>query len=327
MAVKLDLKDKKILYELDKNSRASLGEISKKVRVSKEVVFHRINRLVNENVIAKFLTVPATYRLGLTGYKVYLRLANTSKEDLKKITKHLKKEKSVYYTSVCKGRWDLIFGIWAKSNQEFFKIHNAILDKFSKHIQEKELSITVENLQFNRRWFYNDNLTPEEFTFGENEEEVKLNEEDKKILDLITLNSRMKLVDISEKVNLSPKVVAYRIKEMEKKKIIRGYKVFLNSSVMGFNTYKAFVYFKNINEERKKEFIDYCKNLPNIINMVTTFASWDMEMMFETEKDEEYYRIMDDIKEKFSDIIKFYESVFMSSEPTHKYLINTIDNK
>ena len=136
--VKLDLKDKKILYELDKNSRASLKEISKKTRVSKEVVFHRINRLIEEDVIIKFLTVPATYRLGLTGYKVYLRLINTSKEDLNKITNHLKKEKSVYYTSVCKGRWDLIFGIWAKSTPDFFTIYNKMLDKFSKYIQEKE---------------------------------------------------------------------------------------------------------------------------------------------------------------------------------------------
>ena len=134
----------------------------------------------------------------------------------------------------------------------------------------------------------------------------------------------MKLVDISEKINLSPKVVAYRIKEMEKKKIIRGYKIFLNPQTIKFNTYKSFVHFKNINEERKKEFINYCKNLPNIINMVTTFASWDMEMMFETQKDEEYYKIMDDIKEEFNDIIKFYESVLMISEPTHKYLVNAI---
>ena len=88
--VKLDLKDKKILYELDKNSRASLKEISKKTRVSKEVVFHRINRLIEEDVIIKFLTVPATYRLGLTGYKVYLRLINTSKEDLNKSSKKRK---------------------------------------------------------------------------------------------------------------------------------------------------------------------------------------------------------------------------------------------
>ena len=108
---------------------------------------------------------------------------------------------------------------------------------------------------------------------------------------------------------------------MEHKKNIIGYKLFLNANKMGFNTYKAFVYFENITEKRKKEFIDYCKYLPNIINMVLTFASWDLEIMFETQKDEEYYKIMDDIKEKFKDVVKFYDSVLMIDEPQHRYLI------
>lgn len=322
MEVKLDLKDKKILFELDKNSRANLSEIAKKVRLSKEVVFHRINRLTDEKVILRFLTIPATYRLGLTGYKVYLRLTDSSMKNLDSFIEYLKKEKTVYWTSICKGRWDLIFGIWAKNIHEFFVAYNKMLDKFSKYIQEKELSIIVENIQYNRRWFYSDGLAPVEFTFGEKEEKVELDEKDQKIIDFLAINSRMKLVNLSEKVKLNPKVVAYRIKEMEKKGIIKGYKIFLNSSLMGFNTYKSFVFFKNINEERKGEFIDYCKRLPNIINIVVTFAPWDLEMMFETKEDKEYYKIMDDIKEKFSDIVKFYESVLISSEPRHKYLIS-----
>jgi len=36
--VKLDLKDRKILYQLDLNPRQSNAEIGKKVRLSKEVV-------------------------------------------------------------------------------------------------------------------------------------------------------------------------------------------------------------------------------------------------------------------------------------------------
>jgi DNA-binding Lrp family transcriptional regulator len=323
MVIKLDLKDKKILYELDKNSRASLPEIAKKVGLSKEVVFHRINRLTSEKVILKFLAVPATYRLGLTGYKVYLRLSNTSKENLDSFVKYLKKEKSVYWTGICKGRWDFMFGIWAKDVHEFFIVYNKMLNKFSKYIQEKELSISADNIQYNRQWFYSDKKERIEFTFGEKEDQIEIDEKDQKILDILNYNSRTKLIDIAEKLKLSPKVVSYKIKELERKKMIRGYKVLLNSNVMGFNTYKAFVFFKNINEKRKEEFLDYCKSLPNVINVVITFAPWDLEIMLETKKDEEYYRVMDDIKEKFSDIIKFYDSVLMTSEPKHKYLINT----
>ena len=46
--MKLDLKDKKILFELDKNSRIPLSKLAKKIRLSKEVVFHRLNNLIKK---------------------------------------------------------------------------------------------------------------------------------------------------------------------------------------------------------------------------------------------------------------------------------------
>jgi DNA-binding Lrp family transcriptional regulator len=320
MNPKIDLKDKKILFELDKNSSVSFSKIAKKIKISKEVVFHRINRLIDKKIILKFHTVPASYRFGLTAYKVYLRLSDISKENLDTLVNYLIKNKGVFWIGTCKGRWDLIFGVWAKTIEEFFIIHDQILDKFSKYIQDKELSISRESFQYNRRWFYHDTLDPIEFNFGEKESKVQLDEKNQEILNILTDNSRTKLVEVSKKIKLNPKIVAYRIKRMKKEGIIKGYKVLLNPSLMGFSTCKAFVFFKNINEAKKKEFIEYCKRLPNTINIVITFAPWDLEIMFETKTYEEYFKIMDDVKEKFKDIIKIYDSVLISSEPKQKFL-------
>ena len=54
---KLDKKDKKILYELDKNARATCSAIAKKVMLSQEVVYSRINRLEQKDIIKNFQTV------------------------------------------------------------------------------------------------------------------------------------------------------------------------------------------------------------------------------------------------------------------------------
>lgn len=313
--MELDLKDKKLLFELDKNSRASLTDLAKKLKTSKEVIFHRLNNLVKNNIILRFHTVPSTYRFGLVGYKVYLRLHDISKEEFDKFIDYLQKSKDVYWIGISKGNWDLMFGIWAKDIEDFFIIHDKILEKFSKYIQDKELSVGRESLQFNRRWLYSDNSPILDFNFGERESQINLDEEDKSILDLLVKNSREKVVDLAEKTGLSPDVVSYRIKKMEKEKIIRGYKCLWNVSQLGFTTCKAFVFFKNISEEKKKGFIDYCRNIKNTINIVITFAPWDLEIMFETEDYESYFKIMDDIKEKFNDIIKLYDSVLITSEP------------
>jgi len=311
----LDLKDKKLLFELDKNSRASLTELAKKLKTSKEVVFHRLNKLIENKTILRFHTVPGNYLFGLKAHKIYLKLHDISKKDFEKLIDYLQKHKDVFWIGVSKGRWDLMFGIWAKDIENFFHVHDIILDKFSKYIQEKELSISRENIQFNRRWLYDDDSPVVEFNFGEKEGFLKIDKEDRMILDILVKNSREKIIDVAEKTGYSVDVVRYRIKKMEKDGVIRGYKTLWNASQMGFATCKAFVFFKNITEEKKRKFIEYVKSLKNSINVVVTFAPWDLEIMFETENYESYFKIMDDIRDKFNDIVKLYDSVLIAEEP------------
>ena len=317
---KLDLRDKKLLFELDKNSRASLSELAKKLKTSKEVIHYRLKKLIDEKVILRFHTITPLYRFGLTAYKVYLRLGDCSKENLDKLIEYLLNNKDVFWFGTCNGRWDLIFGTTSKSLEDFMIIQDKIMHKFGNFIQEKELSISRENLQYNRRWMYNDNSPLVEFNFGERESKINLDEKDRKILDSIIPDSRKSLVDISKETKLSIDVVRYRLKVMEKEGLIKGYKCLLNPHKLGFVTCKAFVFFKNITEEKKREFIDYVKNLNNTINIITTFASWDLEIMFENSSYEEYFTIMEGIKERFKDIIRFYESILITSEPKQIFL-------
>ncbi len=59
--IKIDLKDRKILYQLDLNSRQSLTQIGKNVGLKKDVVSYRIKRLQDEGVIKNFWTVVAEF--------------------------------------------------------------------------------------------------------------------------------------------------------------------------------------------------------------------------------------------------------------------------
>ena len=53
----LDVKDLRILAELEINARQSNNQIGKKVKLSKEVVKYRIDRLIETGVIVRFHTV------------------------------------------------------------------------------------------------------------------------------------------------------------------------------------------------------------------------------------------------------------------------------
>lgn len=318
---KIDLKDKKIMFELDKNSRISLSELAKKVELKKETVFHRLNNLINKQIILQFHTITALYRFGQKSYKIYLKLQSLSPNTRKSIINNLQKNEKIFWIGDARGKWDIIIGIWAKSLEGFFLIHDDILNKHSKYILEKEVSISRKNTQLNRKWLYDDKSPRKIFTFGEDEAPTELDKDDKNILDKMSTNSRIKIIDISEKTNLLPDKITYRIKNMEKKGLIRGYKCLLNTHKLGFITTKTNIYFKNISNKRKEEFFDYLKTLPNVIYFLETFASWDVEIGFEVEKDENLYLIMDNLSDKFKDIIHHYDNTAILEEPKQEFIL------
>lgn len=320
MPQELDLKDKKILYQLDKNSRISFSELAKKVRLSKEVVFHRINHLIEKGFILRFQTIISTYRLGYQSYKVYFKLQNLTLDIRKKIEDFLMKHEQIYWIGNCQGRWDLIIAVWTKDAQEFGKLEDQILEKFSNYILEKEVSISRKSVQFNRNWFYSEKEERMETDFGEESEEMQIDQTDIEILRYLANNARIKIIDLAEKVGVSVTVIRYRLKQLEKNKIILGYKFALNPKLLNYETCKAFVSFKNITSEKRKQFINYCKQNPNIINYVMTIGSWDLELELEVKNFEQYYQIMNGLQEKHPETIKSYESVLFSSEPKQSFI-------
>jgi len=317
---KLDLKNRKILFELDKNSRISLSGLAKKIRLSKEVVFHRINNLVRERVILRFQTVISTYRLGYQSYKLYFKLQNLTPKIKLRIQNYFLKNNSVYWIGNCQGKWGLIIAFWAEDLQKVGNFEDEILNKFSSYIQERELTISRKNMQFNRRWFYYDEIEPVEMTFGEELKEEKIDRIDTEILRYLANNARIKLSELARLTKTSISVVRYRIKQLERKGIIIGYKYALNTHKLGYETCKAFISLKNVTNIKRKALIEYIKLKPNAINIVLTIGPWDMEIEFEVRNFEEYYQLMNDIQERFNKIIRNYDSVLFSSEPKQSFM-------
>ena len=80
MAEKLDLLDRKILYELDINSRQSLNELARKLQRNRNVIEYRIKRLEEKGIIRNFVTLLDAGRLGLMIWNVYVEFQNLTRE-------------------------------------------------------------------------------------------------------------------------------------------------------------------------------------------------------------------------------------------------------
>ena len=319
MGLNLDLKDRKILYQLDLDCRQTNNEIGKKVGLSKQVVDYRIKRFLKEGSIHRFATVIDTYKLGFSKYKIYLSLENASKEVIKELIEFLKAHDKTEWIATCSGRWDIIAGYIVMDVYEFNKAVEELDEKFSQHISIRETTVSLGVPHWRKEYLLN-NKEPQEVIFqGGQLGDYKIDEMDEEILKLLVNNGRMPITEIAERLKTTPRVINYRIKNLKKDKIILINRIFLDLNKFNWIFCKALLKFKNLNKQKYSQFFQYCNTIENLTYVINSIGSWDLEMDFEIEDFNKFNKIMLEIRDKFSEIIKHYDFVIVMNEDKLDY--------
>lgn len=309
--IDLDLSDKKILNQLDLDSRHSDSEIGKKTRISKQVVNYRIKRMVEENIITGFSPHINIAKLGFNAHKIYLNFKALTKQKEEEMWSYLLKQPEIVWVISCSGRWSLIFAIASRNLDEFDKVLNNFMNKYSSFISERAISVFNKATIHHRKWILND----KDFSWilsGQAEKDETDNL-DKKILNDLNEDARKLVIEISDKLKVSSSLVIQRIKKLKEKGIIGTFRVGLNREKLGINYCKAFIYYQNKTTSKENYLLDYCKSLKGIIGISQSIGPWDLELEFEVKNYDEFHKILKEIKNKFP-IIANFETVYIEKE-------------
>lgn len=322
--ITLDKKNLKILSELDFDARQSFSSIAKNVKVSKEVVRYRVENMIKNGLIEGFYTVIDLSRLGYSFYRIFIRLENVTKEKVKEITNFALEHPSIGWVVTQEGDWNFVVVVWAKNVNEFQDVLNDLNFKYSRYFQEQCFSIATEIIHFKHNYLYLDKSERKLITCTERKP-VKIDKIDILILALIANNARLPAVDIANKINLSPRAVMYRLKNLSKKKIILGFRAKLNLNLINYQHFKIFLFLQNIDRKRYNELVSYLSYNSNVIYITRAIGNANLEFEIMVRTNASLHEIITEINYKFSDIIRNYKSVYMYKE--HKINYMPIESK
>ena len=91
---KLDKKDYKILFELDRNSRQSINDLAKRTALSRDIISYRIKQLEKGGIIQKYITIIDFTKFGLQAIRLYLKLQNITPEIEQRIVRAVRKSRA-----------------------------------------------------------------------------------------------------------------------------------------------------------------------------------------------------------------------------------------
>ena len=93
------------------------------------------------------------------------------------------------------------------------------------------------------------------------------------------------------------------------------------SQKLGYEYFKAFIYFKSYSEKEVKSFVEYASQNPNVVYVIFQLSSWDLEIEIAVRNYPEFNAVMNDFREKFPELIKSYESILMIEDCFHSGML------
>ena len=165
---------------------------------------------------------------------------------------------------------------------------------------------------------------------------VKLDVKDKKIISLLSNNSRMPLSEVAKKVMLSRDSISYRIKRLQENKVVLRLFPLINYKHFGYNIFHVFIIADETNKKEHDGLISDLYNHPNIISLMEYNDRWDFHISLIAKNIRDYDRIMTEITTKYknvivekdiSEVIRTYKMSFTPYDSNLKINPNIFEHK
>jgi DNA-binding Lrp family transcriptional regulator len=309
----LDNYDYKLLYALEKNARSPLSNIAKELKISKQKVQYRQKRLEDLDYILGYYPIVDASTLGYTTYRIYFNFRNCNDKKRNEIIHFFLQLNEVAHLLTLNNIWDLGIGVTVKKITDFHKFWEKIM-QYKKYIDNYHICVYSPIYHFTCTFLLpNNNDIPKTMILG-SEQEVKYDDKDLRILKSLAPNIRKPIVDIAKEVNESPQFVINRIKLLEKKKVIQGYKPLINWQKLGYTYYKANITLNSF--DNYNDLFKFCQSNPYIFQLDKTIGGWDLEIEIYAKDNHHFRTIMNNLESQFPNAIEKYN--YFTLDKTYK---------
>ena len=316
---KIDLKDKKILYHLDLDSRQSFSQIGRKVGLHKDVVANRVKRLQEKEIITKFRAGINCFKLGITPIKFYFTYQYVIPDIVREIIDYF--INSPYTTAVhsCEGQYDLTVISNVKNVSKFYRVWHEVVNKYRNYFADQIFCVHNELIEYKKTFLLDEKTNNENnrisYIGNADDKKVELDDLDYKILDQLVTNSRINTLEIGKRLNSNVNTINTRIKKMKKSGVIHIFTINIDYPKIGYQWYKADIVLKDPSIAQK--IIKIVEENPNLVTKIKSVGYVDLELTFALNNANQLHKIIEDITIRFPDSIKNYK--YLTNTHTYKY--------
>ena len=263
-----------------------------------------MKQLEKKGIIEKYIAIVDFSKFGYKFVRLYLKLQNTTPEIEKNIIDYLMKSHNALFIFKRDGDYDFSISYLVKTLQEYQDEYEKFLKLFSKYCDKKNVAVFLNYVHFNRNYLVDKEHHDLSSVSTSAAHEGKYDSKDIELINLIKENARISLLELSKKLKITPTGAKYKLRNLEKNGFIAAYKLKLASHKLGYEYYKVFLELEDINILQSIK--QYLRQHPNIIYLNILVGGSDVEFGSEFKSQEEFYKVIDELKTLFPEKIRRY---------------------
>jgi len=328
----LDMLDRKILFELDRDPLQSFSSIARRVEAPKSTVNSRLRRLFETGIIREIIPVVDVDKLGFGVYLVNLRLHEVDSEAYNRIIGFLVEHPNIAWVVRCRGPWTIMIAIFARDLGHYTRVLMEVADACHHKLKSYDTFIVYEKYILGQRYLliadrYTDFVFDDSRIYIDGSDVKELNEEDYLILERIRENARDSASFIARQLDLPQQTVVKRISRLKQLHVIKKYQPVFDPNKMGYEWHEVFIRFKNLTEARRRNFVNVIHSIPEVIHINLCVGNWDANFELHVRNESEFEYVYSEVKEDFDHIIQKDDHIVIEEEYKFSFLIDAVLKK
>lgn len=318
----LDRVDRLILSELDRNARIALSELARTLRLGRDIVEYRIDKLRDEGILKKTMVVINPHALGFMVFKCYLRL-RFSLAERQRLFEWLKRKRSVFWIAETWGRFDAIFSALVRSPQDFDDLQLELLRDFPNLVLAHEMALTVDVLGYPRRHLTPSGSPTRAFHWGGQLQKYEIATLEAKLLLILAEDARLSLTELADRCSSTPIIVKRRLKQLADSGVVVGFRTQIDLSRIGLRYVKLQLEFaeKEINSKGatiSQELSKFCGSCPHVAYLVHQLGRYRVEIESEEPFDGDYGIVLRELDAALGRYLLSAETLLISNDHHHR---------